>query len=156
MRGDEQYPASSRSVANLREVRLLALLRDVVAEHGKVKAAETLGVSFRTLSRVEDMGRLTPRLADALESHLVQGGGTAAAQQRRQVAELAERVARVEQALVEGLTELVKEHPLAGAGRQAAGGVGGGGERDGGAGCGFERGGRRAAGQFGSGGKARG
>ena len=109
MRGDEQYPSSSRSVANLREVRLLALLRDVVAEHGKVKAAQTLGVSFRTLSRAEDTGRLTPRLADALESHLVQGGGTAAAQQRRQVAELTERVARVEQTLVEGLTELGKE-----------------------------------------------
>ena len=105
----EQYPASSRSVEGLREVRLMGLLRDVVTEQGKVKAAETLGVSFRTLSRAEDTGRLTPRLADALESHLVQGGGTAAAQQRRQVAELAGRVVRLERALVEGLEELRKE-----------------------------------------------
>ena len=109
----EQYPASSRSVEGLREVRLMALLRDVVAEQGKVKAAETLGVSFRTLSRAEETGRLTPRLADALESHLVQGGGTAAAQQRRQVAELAGRVARLERALVEGLEELRKEQARA-------------------------------------------
>ena len=109
----EQYPASSRSVEGLREVRLMALLRDVVAVQGKVKAAETLGVSFRTLSRAEDTGRLTPRLADALESHLVQGGGTAAAQQRRQVAELAGRVARLERALVEGLEELRKEQARA-------------------------------------------
>ena len=109
MDGAEQYPASSRSVASLREVRLLGLLRDMVAEQGKVKAAETLGVSFRTLSRAEDTGQLTPRLADALESHLVQGGGTAAAQQRRQVAELADRVAALEKALPEGLAALRRE-----------------------------------------------
>ena len=105
----EQYPASSRSLESLREVRLTALLRDVVEEQGKVKAAETLGVSFRTLSRAEDTGRLTPRLADALESHLAQGGGSAAAQQRQQVRELADRVARLEAALVEGVEELRKE-----------------------------------------------
>ena len=109
MSGAEQYPASSRSVDSLREVRLMGLLRDVVAEHGKVKAAETLGVSFRTLSRAEDTGQLTPRLADALESHLVQGGGTAAAQQRRQVAELTDRVALLEKALPEGLAALRRE-----------------------------------------------
>ena len=103
MNGAEQYPASSRSVENLREVRLMALLRNVVVERGKVKAAETLGVSFRTLSRAEETGRLTPRLADALESHLVQGGGTAAARQRRQMTELTERVAALEKALSEGL-----------------------------------------------------
>jgi len=105
----EQYPASSRSVESLREVRLMALLRDVVDEHGKVKAAETLGVSFRTLSRAEETGRLTPRLADALESHLVQGGGTAAARQRRQVGELADRVALLEKALPDGLAALHQE-----------------------------------------------
>ncbi|MXZ90543.1 MAG: hypothetical protein F4W95_10475 [Chloroflexi bacterium] len=113
MDGAEQYPVSSRSVESLREVRLLALLRDVVAEHGKVKAAETLGVSFRTLSRAEETGRLTPRLADALESHLIQGGGTAAAQRRRQVAELADRVALLEEVLVDGLEELRKEQARA-------------------------------------------
>ena len=45
MSGQEQYPASSRSVEGLREMRLLALLRDLVVDQGKVKAAETLGVS---------------------------------------------------------------------------------------------------------------
>ena len=109
MNGAEQYPASSRSVENLREVRLLALLRDVVAEQGKVKAAETLGVSFRTLSRAEETGRLTPRLADALESHLVQGGGTAAARQRRKMTELTERVEALEKALSEGLAAVRRE-----------------------------------------------
>ncbi len=109
----EQYPASSRSVESLRELRLMALLRDVVAEQGKVKAADTLGVSFRTLSRAEDTGRLTPRLADALESHLVQGGGTAAAQQRRRLGELADRVALLERALVDGLEELRHEQARA-------------------------------------------
>ena len=44
--GEAQYPASSRSVESLREMRLIALLRDVVSEHGKVKGAEVLGVSL--------------------------------------------------------------------------------------------------------------
>ncbi len=107
--GEEPYPASSRSVESLREMRLLALLRDVVSEHGKVKGAEVLGVSYRTLSRAEGSARLTPRLADALESYLVQGGGTAAAQQRRGLAEVADRVAALEKALSEGLEAVRQE-----------------------------------------------
>ena len=109
MIGQDQYPESSRSLDALREMRLMALLRDVVSEQGKVRAAETLGISYRTLSRAENTGRLTPRLADALESHLVRGGGTAAAQQRRQMRELTDRVVRLEGALVEGLEELRRE-----------------------------------------------
>ncbi|MXY35182.1 MAG: hypothetical protein F4052_08710 [Dehalococcoidia bacterium] len=48
----------------------MALLREVAETRGKVKAAEALGVSFRTLARAVESGRLTGRMADALERHL--------------------------------------------------------------------------------------
>ncbi|MCY4392675.1 MAG: hypothetical protein OXE43_11585 [Chloroflexi bacterium] len=44
----------------------MAILRDVDEDRGKVKAAEALGVSFRTLGRAVESGRLTGRMADAL------------------------------------------------------------------------------------------
>ena len=103
MNGEELYPASTRSLDSLREMRLMALLRDLVEEQGRVKAAETLGVNYRTLVRAEESGQLTPRLAGALESHLLDGGGSAAATQRHRVAEL-------ERALRDGLAKVGNEN----------------------------------------------
>ena len=54
----------------MRHERLVAVLRDVAQRMGKVKAAEALGVSYRTLARAVETGRLTGRMADALERHL--------------------------------------------------------------------------------------
>ena len=80
-----QYPDSTRSVESLRELRLVALLGDLIGEQGKTQAAQTLGVSPRTLTRFEEARRLTPTLAGALERHLLEGGGSAAATQRHRV-----------------------------------------------------------------------
>lgn len=63
-------PGESKSPEQLRHERLVALLREVAETRGKVKAAEALGVSFRTLARAVESGRLTGRMADALERHL--------------------------------------------------------------------------------------
>ena len=104
-----QYPESTRSLDSLREMRLTALLGDLIGEQGKTQAAQTLGVSPRTLTRYEESRRLTPTLAGALERHLLEGGGSAAAQQQRQMRELAGRVVRLEGALVDGVEELRKE-----------------------------------------------
>ncbi|MCY3881473.1 MAG: hypothetical protein OXG61_05080 [Chloroflexi bacterium] len=74
--GQEQPTAGeSKSPEQLRHERLVALLREVAEQRGKVRAAEALGVSFRTLARAVESGRLTGRMADALERHLreVQG-----------------------------------------------------------------------------------
>ena len=109
MAESEQYPACTRSLDSLGELRLTALLGDLMGEQGKTQAAETLGVSPRTLTRYEESRRLTPTLVGALERHLLEGGGSAAAQQQRQMRELGGRVARLEAALVEGLEELRKE-----------------------------------------------
>ena len=79
------YPESSRRLDSLRHMRLMALLRDMIEAGGKVQTAAALGVNYRTLVRHEETGRLTDRIADALERHLLLGGGSAAAQQRDRV-----------------------------------------------------------------------
>ena len=80
--GEELYPEESRSLDSLRQMRLVALLRDMIEAGGWVKTAETLGVSYRTVVRAEESGRLTGRMGHALERHLLLGGGSAAAPQR--------------------------------------------------------------------------
>lgn len=85
-------PERSPSVDNLRHLRLLALLRDLVESHGRVKAAEILGVSYRTLARAANAGRLTGRMADALENHLLREAGPSAKEWGSRAAELEKRV----------------------------------------------------------------
>ncbi len=109
-----QYPEASRSVDSLGEMRLAALLGDLIGEQGKPGAAETLGVSVRTLGRFEESGRLTRILAAALETHLLKGGGSAADRQRRQAADVEVRVAELEKALSEGLGAVRREGEKAG------------------------------------------
>ena len=109
MAESEQYPEASRSVDSLRELRLAALLGDLVGEQGKTRAAETLGVSARTLTRFEESRRLTPTLSGALERHLLVGGGSAAATQRRRLGMLEDGLAELTLEFREGLAALIKE-----------------------------------------------
>lgn len=88
----EQYPESSRSLESLREMRLQALLRDMIDAEGGARAAAVLGVSYRTLSRAVESGRLTARMSAALERLLLLGGGSAAARERERVDALERRV----------------------------------------------------------------
>ena len=104
-----QYPAGSRSLDSLDEMRLVALLADMIEAQGKPGAAKTLGVSVRTLGRFEESRRLTRTVAAALETHLLQGGGSAADRQRREAADVADRVAALEKALPDGLEALRQE-----------------------------------------------
>lgn len=105
----EQYPAGSRSLDSLDEMRLVALLGDMIELQGKPGAAKTLGVSVRTLGRFEESRRLTRTVAAALDAHLLRGGGSAADRQRRQAADVAERVAALEKSLPEGLAAVRQE-----------------------------------------------
>ncbi len=109
MAESEQYPEATRSVENLRELRLLALLGDLMGEQGKTRAAETLGVSPRTLTRFEESRRLTPTLAGALERHLLEGGGSAAATQRHRLGMLEDGQKELKKALSDGLAEVRKQ-----------------------------------------------
>ena len=96
MNGAELYPGSSRSLDSLRHMRLLALLRDMIEAEGKVQTAAALGVNYRTVSKAVGSGTLTDRMSDALERHLLLGGGSAAAQQQDRVDALVERVSALE------------------------------------------------------------
>ena len=109
MNGAELYPEASRSLDSLRQMRLLALLRDMIDDGGKVKAAKALGVNYRTVSKAVRSGTLTERLADALERHLLLGGSSAAAQQRELVETLEKWLAELEEELRGGLEALVGE-----------------------------------------------
>ena len=62
-----------------RHERLVASLREMVETRGRATVAEALGVSYRTLVRAVDSGRLTARMADALERHLLEMEGAARA-----------------------------------------------------------------------------
>ena len=106
---EELYPGSSRSLESLREMRLKALLRDMIDAEDSAKAAQALGVSYRTVSRAVESGRLTARMSAALERHLLLRGGSAAAQQRDRVDALVERVSALERELRGGLEAVVGE-----------------------------------------------
>ena len=49
--------------------RLGALLQDLAHTHGKVQAAELLGVNYRTLARCLESGELTAKMRQALERY---------------------------------------------------------------------------------------
>ena len=104
--GTDMYPDESRSLENLRHMRLMALLRDMIDTEGGEKAAQALGVSYRTVSRTIESDRLTERMSAVLERHLLLGGGSAAAQQRKSIKALEKRVGELEEGLGSGLEEL--------------------------------------------------
>ena len=106
---EELYPEASRSLDSLREMRLKALLMDMIDAEDGAKAAKALGVSYRTVSRAVESGRLTERMAAVLERHLLLGGGSAAAQQRERVDALGKGLAELTDELRGGLEAVVGE-----------------------------------------------
>ena len=106
MTGEELLLEASRSLESLRDLRLRALLRDLVSDEGRVGAAELLGVSYRTLVRAVESDELSGRMSDALERHLLLGGGSAAARQRERVEVLEQRMEALERKGQGGLDEV--------------------------------------------------
>ena len=89
----------SPSIESLRELRLRALLNDLVNDLGPGKAAEQLGVDRKTLRRGLRTPELSPRLADALERMLLERVGAVAGEEGQRVEALEERVAGLERQL---------------------------------------------------------
>ena len=85
------------SLESLRELRLRALLNDLVHDLGPVKAAEQLGIDRKTLWRSAGAGEMSPRLIEALERLLL---GRAVADGER-VRALEERVKEWERELAQ-------------------------------------------------------
>ena len=84
------------SLESLRELRLRALLNDLVNDLGPGKAAEQFGVDRKTLWRWQKSAVLPPRVAETLERMLLQRAVAAMEEDREAVRALAERVAGLE------------------------------------------------------------
>ena len=86
----------SRDIEDLHHLQLMTLLRELVRDLGVRKAARKLDVDHRTLSAGLNSGHLSRRLRLSLEKALLEGGGSAAREQRERNDELAARLERVE------------------------------------------------------------
>ena len=93
------------SLESLHQVRLAALLHDLVDDRGRMEAAEALRVNYKTLAAAIESGKLTGRMSDALERLLLSGGGSAAARQREEMGALKQEV----EALTQSVGTLEKE-----------------------------------------------
>ncbi len=95
---DERSPIfeKSRSVENVHDMRLSALLNELVRDKGFKGAAEALELDQRTVARSYRRGGLSRRVRAALERGLQEGEGSAAAVQRERNDELEERLKHVE------------------------------------------------------------
>ncbi len=92
----------------LHELRLTALLRDVVKQKGRMEDAKTLRVNYKTLAAALHSGKLTPRLCDALERLLMIRELVALEEVRESVRGLSKQVKEVER-LEFDLQGVVKE-----------------------------------------------
>ena len=91
------------SLESLRELRLRALLNDLVKDLGLGKAAEQFGVDRKTLWRWQRAAELPPRLAETLERMLLQRAVAAMEEDRETVRALEERVGELEGQLATAL-----------------------------------------------------
>ncbi len=82
----------TRSVENVHHLRLMALLRDLVRDMGTMQAAEALGVDRKTVWRRMSAGRLSPRLADAMERLLLEESVADSARQLERIEALERRM----------------------------------------------------------------
>ena len=78
------------------DAQLLALLDDLVHAEGRLKAAQVLGVNYRTLVKVVESGQVSRRMRDALERRQLADREATTAQQRDEVRALAQRLAELE------------------------------------------------------------
>ena len=113
-------------VEKLREIKLMGFLRELDRQEGRMAAAALLGVNYKTVARALDEDRVTGRMADALELLLGAGSDSEMERLRRQVRQLAERVAALEER-----GDALPVAPLAGGERDGVrtGGDGDGGEQ---------------------------
>ena len=91
---------TSSAIRNDDEQQLLASLRSLVRREGPVKAAETLGVTYRTVTRAIETNTLTGRMEDALKRRQLEAGGAVAEPVMRRLDVLEQRQERLEKGLL--------------------------------------------------------
>lgn len=84
------------SIENTHDLRLTALLFDLVEATGRRGAADVLGVSYGALARAADTGRLSGRMRDALTRHLLGDASDLDEEHQKQLGDLERRVAALE------------------------------------------------------------
>ena len=94
--GDGPGIDRSKSIEDLHQLRLMALLDEMVQGKGVMQTARDLGVNYRTLASARETGRLSRRMRGALGQRLMEGGGSPAREQRQRNEELAGRLEQVE------------------------------------------------------------
>ena len=85
---------------------LIGFLRRLADEHGKVGAAELIGINFRTLASAVDDRRVGRRLREAVERHLAQHGEGEVAPGQQAEGDSAPRLAALAASLDEFADEL--------------------------------------------------
>ena len=113
MAGEKDLMASGDGLAegtpgleSVYELRLMALLTDLVRQHGQTGTALILGIDRKTLWRSHDAGRLSPALTLALEKLARESDDEAAAAQGERTGALERRVAELEGKLEAGLRQV--------------------------------------------------
>lgn len=94
---------------SVRELRLLALLHELVEAGSQAKAADELGVDRKTLWRSMNSGRLAPVLATALERRLLADARAELAGRAERIDALEQRVGALEHALGTGFEAVRRE-----------------------------------------------
>ena len=91
------------------DLRLKALLHDLVSRNGRIRAAEQLGLDPRTVGACMDGEGMSWRVREALERVLREGAGSAAPHQRARSDALERRLEALEKELREGLEAMSDE-----------------------------------------------
>ena len=82
--GDGPGIEKSKSIEDLHQLRLMALLDEMVQAKGVMQTARELGVNYRTLASARETGRLSRRMRGALAQRLLMEGGGSPARERRE------------------------------------------------------------------------
>ena len=94
--GNEVEEDGGVDVELLRRAHLKAMLTELVRQEGPTKAAEMLGVNYKTVARSLKSGRVTVHMSDALERLLGLEDDPEAGWQRERMGALEESVKRLE------------------------------------------------------------
>ena len=96
----------TRSIEDLHELRLMALLHDLVRKHQRKGAGEMLGVDPRTVKACLEQGALSKWMRTALEAQLLSREKAAMAAQQKRIEALDQRMEALEQQITSGLGEM--------------------------------------------------
>lgn len=109
MEGDQGLrDGDTPSLASVHEVKLEAMLHDLIRKHGTMQAAKTLGVNNKTVSRSIESGKLSVHLREALMTRLLSREDRDKEHQDRLMS-LEQAVGKLTGELRDGLQELRKE-----------------------------------------------